>query len=168
MTGSEVKTIIDACDARDLNYKILTMNPTNINKNENTVVKINGDNVIGFRRPIFSENNGVGGIEAIILPVEQLCEMKITGDYDNIKSLSEEIGVEFSEEDLAILIHMDKYETALEPETGNYNRFRYKRGAEYNLMTDEEKEEYENAKTAYEKAEETRLGKNQAASISLN
>ena len=168
MDGTEAKKIIDACNERNINFKIVTMMPSNIIKNENTVVKAIGDNIFGFRKPIYSENNGVDGIEMLIMPMEQLCEFHITADYSDMKSLCEEIGVDLDDDELKLLIRMDKYDSHLEPETGDYNRLKYISGKAYELLTSEQKQEYDEAKAAYEEEQAKKLGKNQAAQISMN
>lgn len=167
MTGSEAKQIIDACNEKNINFTVVTMMPTFMRKNENTVVKVVDENIYAFRKPIFAENNGVSGIELMIMPVEQLCEFHINGSYEDMESLAEDLGLDLTEEELATLIHMDKYDAPIEPETGDYNRFRYITGKAYDLLTDEEKEAYEEAKTKYEEEKAKKLGKNQAASISM-
>ena len=167
MDAANVKQIVDACNEKELNYSIITMMPTFIRKNTNNFIKVQGDNIYGFRKPLFSENNGVSGIEMLICPAEQVCEIHITADYKDMKELASDLGLTLTEEELNHLIHMDKYDAPLEPATGDYNRFKYITGKNYELLTEEEKAEYETAKAAYEKEKANHLGVNQAASISM-
>ena len=165
MTGEECKVILDYCEENEMSCTFVTMNPTHITKNSGTVVKALEESIVGFRKPIFATQNDVNGIEFIELPLDQLCEVKVYGDYNQMKGLAEEIGVELSDSDLEILINIDKKDVQIEPETGNYQGFRYISGKAYELLTPEEKEAYDAKKEAYEAEKNKILGRNQAASI---
>ena len=167
MNSSDINKIINACNNNNINFSVISMMPTYIRKNEDTIIKVVGDNLYGFRKPIFAENNGVNGIEMLIMPLDQLCEFHITANYDEMKSICDEIGVNLDDEELKLLLHMDKFDSAIEPVTGNYNGFRYITGKAYELLSDEEKEEYNTRKEEYEKQKADKLGHNQAASFTI-
>ena len=169
MTPADCKYILDFCEDRKMVCSFITMNPTYITKNSNTVVKVREDveTIVGFRKIPFAQNNDVNGIEFVELPIDQLCEIKAWGDYADMAALAEHLGIELSEEDKQIIISIDKSNVQIEPETGNYNRFKYITGKAYELLTPEEKAAYDEAKAKHEAEKATKLGKNQAASISF-
>lgn len=114
--------------------------------------------------PPFTGNLGVVAVDSV-----DVHEIRVAGDYEHIKAFAEALNIELSDDELKLLIQIDKQKNAeIVPETGDYvHGFKYLGEKELSWMTPEEREQYEADKEAYEEAKKNYIGQNMAASITL-
>ena len=93
---------------------------------------------------------------------------RLSCHYEQAKTFLESLGTDITEDDLKVILDIDKKNYDLKPETGDYvSGFHYLSKKQYEELTPEEKAQYDASKAAYEKAKAEYIGKNQAASITL-
>ena len=94
--------------------------------------------------------------------------MRAAGDYQQIVKFVERLGsISLNDDELKILLEIDKKNHDIIPETGDYNRFHYLSKKQYEALSKEDREKYDKEKAEYEEKKEKYIGQNSAASITL-
>lgn len=108
-------------------------------------------------------------IQVVVSDYGDIHEVRTAGSCDQIKKFAETIGVSLNEDDIKILLSIDKANYDIKPETGDYvSRFHYLTQKQYNELSDDEKQKYDSEKEAYENAQKNYIGQNMAATVKLN
>lgn len=174
MTTEQAKAFDQAVQAAGIKaYEFTTDLGTHLYHGGNAVAKIDYTHncILNFRatdmggRPNASFN---GNIQATLSNFDDIHEVRCAGDYDQITKFIDSIGsISLTDDELKLLLQIDKKNYNLIPETGDYNRFHYLSKKAYEALTDDEKKKYDEDKAAYEDAKEKYIGQNAAASITL-
>lgn len=114
-----------------------------------------------------SHNTYQGNIQIMMSDFSDIHEVRTAGDFDQIKTLLDTMGVQLTEDQIKIVINLDTPNNGINPETGNYLRFRYLTQKQYEALSDEEKAKYDSEKKEYEESREKYIGHKMAASITL-
>ena len=170
MTQQQFEDIKAALEAAEItNFDLVTDTPTHLRNNSEAIIKQVGDYVVNFRRPQYAATNQVNGVEMVIADFGDIHEMRAYGDADSMKALAQNLGISLSDDDTTLLYRIDKSSNPMDIVTGDYvNNFKYLGEYEYNQLTPEEKEAYDEAKAAYEKAKAQHIGVNQAAEFTIS
>ena len=174
MTGEQMNLFLNAAEAADIKYYSFDVDDGThiINDSTNHIVKTVGDMLVGISSSNISGSHNLFGNNKIMVTTADCNDChkaRISGDYDQIKTFLQSLGVsDLSEDDLKIMIDINNKNYELKPITGDYvSGFHYLSKKEEDALSPEEKEEYEAAKAAYEKSKAEYIPLNQAASITL-
>lgn len=127
----------------------------------NAVVAIRSNNFGG------SHNTYKNNVQVVMSDYADIHEVRTGGTSEQIRKLVKELGITLTDEQVKIIVDIDKYNYDIKPETGNYLRFRYLTQNQYDALSDEEKAKYDSEKKEYEEGKEKYIGHNMAASITL-
>ena len=131
------------------------------NDDLNAVVAIRSNNFGG------SHNTYKNNVQVVMSDYADIHEVRTGGTSEQICKLVKELGITLTDEQVKIVVDIDKYNYDIKPETGNYLRFRYLTQKQYDALSDEEKAKYNSEKKEYEEEKEKYIGHNMAASITL-
>ena len=173
MDVNQAKKFMEAVEASGIKtYEFDIDNGTHLYHNDNAIAIPNMEleAVVAFRRnnyagsfPVYAHN-----IQAVIAPFGDIHQVTTAGNYEQIKKFADVMGVTLDENDLKIVLNLDKANSDIKPQTGNYvDGFHYISQKQYLALSDEEKAKYDSEKKEYEDARKNYIGKNVAASITL-
>ena len=128
--------------------------------NLEAVVAIRGN--FGGSHPTYANN-----VQLVLSDYADVHEIRTGGTSEQIRTLVENLGITLTEDQVKIVVNIDKGNYDIKPETGNYQRFHYLTQNQYEALSDEEKAKYDSGKEAYEKAQANYIGQNVSASITL-
>ena len=115
-----------------------------------------------------SHNVYAANVQAVLSDYADVHEVRTAGTSDQIKKLVETLGVSLTDEQVKIIVEIDKRNYDIKPATGDYvNRFRYLTQKQYEELSEEEKTKYDSEKEKYETEKEKYIGQNMAATIRL-
>lgn len=125
--------------------------------------------VVAIRANTFggSHNTYEHNVQAVLSHYGDIHECRTGGTSEQILTLVENLGITLTEEEVKIVVDIDKGNYDIKPETGNYHRFRYLTQKQYEALSDEEKAKYDSEKEKYEADKAKYIGQNMAASITL-
>lgn len=107
-------------------------------------------------------------VQVVMSDFGDIHEVRAAGTYDQIiKFIDSYGGITLTDDDLKVILHIDKANYDIIPANGDYvNAFKYLSAKDYEALSEEEKAKYDAEKKKYE---ERNLvpGKNQAARITL-
>lgn len=148
MTKDQVENVLSACETAEIKkYMFVNDTPTIMRNDENGVIKLLGELLVNIRRPIVSENGyDDNGVEFLGCDLPDVHEVRVIASYDKLKKFTDTLGVSFTDDELKLILEMDKSGVNLEPVTGNYIQFKFKTQEQYEAMTDKEKEVYDELK----------------------
>lgn len=147
MTADQCSTFIDAIKAQGLNdYTFVTDMNTNLYNNDHAIIKQNGDLLVNIKKPQFQTTLSMNGVEMIIADLSDVHEGRVMGSAEDIAKIAEAMGTALSDDEIKITQQMDKKALAIKPITGNYSQFVYLTEDKYNLLSDEDKAKYDEAK----------------------
>lgn len=173
MTGEQITKVIDTAKAAGITtYDFATDIYAHFyHDGENSFVKYDSTNDVLFN--VRSSNYGgavpqFGQNKILVMGADPIDvhEARIAGDYDQIKTFLENFGLDLSDDELKIMVDLNKMNYDIIPETGDYNRFVPLSKKQYDALTPEEKEEYDAAKAKDDEAKANYIGQHAAASIS--
>lgn len=172
MTNDLAKIIVGAIESAGIKkYQFDTDLGTHLYNNDNAIIKyIEGDSAVYNIRNGHSggsHNTSAYPLQIVAAHVDDLHEARVSGTYDQISAFLEAAGVSLSYSDIKIMLDIDKGNTDLIPENGDYNRFKPLTKKQYEELSDKEKEEYDKALAAEEKRKHDYIGQNMSASITL-
>lgn len=125
--------------------------------------------VVAIRNNAFggSHNTYSNNVQAVLSDYGDIHEVRTGGTSEQIIKLVEQLGITLKEEEVKIVVNIDKANYDIKPETGNYKRFRILTQNQYDALSDEEKAKYDSEKAAYEEEQRKYIGQNMAATIRL-
>ena len=172
MTGEQMHKFIDAANAAELKcYSFDVDDGTHIiNNSSDHIIKTVGDMLVNISSSNIGGSHNLFGTDKVMVTTADCNDChkaRISGDYDQIKTFLETLGVsDLSSDDLKIMLEINHKNYELKPITGDYvDVFHYLSKKEENALSPEEREEYEAAKAAYEKAKAEYIPQNQAAFV---
>lgn len=106
-------------------------------------------------------------IQAIVSDFGDIHEVRTAGSFDQIKKFAEAIGgIDFTNDELKILVSIDNANYDIIPETGDYvNAFHYLSKKQIAELSTEERAEYEASLKEYEEKKKNHLQRGAAAQI---
>jgi len=124
------------------------------------VLAIRSNNLAG------SHNVYASNVQAVLSDYTDVHEVRTAGTSEQIKKLVETLGVSLTDEQVKIIVEIDKRNYDIKPATGDYvNRFRYLTQKQYEELSEEEKTKYDSEKEKFETEKEKYIGQNMAATI---
>lgn len=137
-----------------------------------TITKVDYDvnQVVSFRSNLTyggATKQYEGNIEVICSNFDDIHAVRAGGSYEQVKKFIESANLNLSDEELKVILYIDKHNVDIKPETGDYNRFKYLSQKQYEALSTEEKAKYDKEKEKYETEKHNYLGKNKAAQITL-
>ena len=107
-------------------------------------------------------------VEIICSNFDDIHAVRTAGSYEQVKKFIESAGLDLSNDEMKVILTIDKHNVDIKPVTGDYvNGFKYLSKREYSELSDKDKKEYDAKKEAYEKVKANYIGKNKAAQITL-
>ena len=147
MTADQVTTFLSALEEAGVEkYYFVTDMSTNFHNNENAIVKLNGDLLVNFRKPQYSHYRSINGAEILLADLADVHEARALATAEQLKQIAEALGVGLTDDEYKILLKVDKKDVDLVPVTGNYIEFVFIPAEEYELLSDDEKAAYDEAK----------------------
>ena len=172
MTPAQTEKFLSAVEAAEIKKYAFDVDDAYkmMNDGERNLIKYDSGNelLVNICSPTFGGSHsgyGNGGIMIVTADPIDCHKARLTCDYDQAKTFLENLGTDITDDDLKIMLSIDKKNYNVNPETGDYNRFHYLSKKEYEDLSPEEKEKYDAEKKAYEDAQKNYVGKNQAAMI---
>lgn len=157
MTKDIAQLLDSAIKSTGVNYyRFATMNISNLDNDGEykfATIDLNNDCIHSIR-----PNFGVGAVKTLCdekflytnAGFPEISDFMVVADRKQMESFLSAVGVELDEDKIHVLRNIDKMRSdGILPITGDY-RFRYASEAEYEAMTDEEKERYNEQKKNYE------------------
>ena len=114
-----------------------------------------------------SHNTYKNNVQAVLSDYGDIHEVRTGGTSEQILKLVESLGVSLSDEEVKIVVNIDKGNYDIKPETGNYNQFHYLTQKQYEALSENEKAEYKSEKEKYEADKAKYIGQNMAASVTF-
>lgn len=153
------------------NYQFDTDLGTHYYNNSNSIVAIDESECAAINiRKIFTTNTDPYDRNLVVY-ISNFCdihEARVGGTYEQIKKFIDAYGLSLTDDQLKILLNIDRSNYNIMPETGNYLAPEIKTIDEINKLTDEEKEKYFKEIENYEKALEMKgLTQGAAAQITI-
>lgn len=174
MTENQITKFIEAADAANIkSYDFATDIYAHLyHDGESSLVKYDSANkmLLNIRSSNYGGSVPQFGQNKILVTGADLIdvhEARIAGDYDQIKTFLENFGVTLSDDELKIMVDLNKMNYDIIPETGDYNRFVPLSKKQYDALSPEKKEEYDAAKAEDDKKKANYIGQRSAASISF-
>ena len=173
MTAAQTEKFLSAVEAAEIKMYAFDVDDGTklINDGERHILKYNsGDELlVSISSPVGGSHSGYGkGVLIMTADPTDCHKARLTCNYEQAKTFLENIGTNISEDELKIILDIDKKNVDLKPETGDYvSGFHYLSKKQYEELSPEEKAKYDASKAEYEKAKREYIGKNQAASITL-
>lgn len=174
MTLEQCKKFMAAVEAADMkSYEFdCDTGSRYIHDGKTTITKVDYDanQVVSFRSNLTyggSTKQYEGNIEVICSNFDDIHAVRAGGSYEQVVKFIQSAGINLSDEEMKVILYIDKHNVDIKPETGDYNRFKYLSKKQYEALSDEEKAKYDSEKDTYEKAQHDYLGKNKAAQITL-
>lgn len=166
MNATQCKAFMDAVEAAEITTFTFDSDLSSHFRNDGkrNIVKPDYDKecMVAFRA-----NHTFGGsektfdpnIEVIVSDFGDIHEVRTAGNYEQIKAFIESFGgIDMTDDDFKILLEVDGANYNINPVTGDYvNAFHYLSKKEYDALTPEEQEAYDEAKAVYEKAKASYL-----------
>lgn len=106
-------------------------------------------------------------VQTILSDYSDIHEVITCGTSEQILKLVAELGASLTEDQVKIVVNIDKRNYDIKPMTGNYLGFKPLTQKQYEALSDEEKAKYDSEKTAYEKEKANYIGQNMAASVTF-
>lgn len=174
MTKEQCEAFIVAAEAADITaYQFTTDTPSHLYHNGTDHITkpiYDKECLVGFRSSHYGGSHGTynNNLEIVMVDFVDVHEVRAGGSYEQIKKFAESFNVDLTEDELKVLLQIDKRNYDIKPITGDYaSQFKYITSKRYDLLSDEEKAAYNAAKEEYEKKQHDYIGENQAASITL-
>lgn len=104
-------------------------------------------------------------VQTIMSDYNDIHEVRTCGTSEQILKLVAELGVSLSEDQVKIVVNIDKRNYDIKPMTGNYNGFKPLTQKQYEALSESEKAKYNSEKAAYEEEKAKYIGQNMAASV---
>ena len=175
MTPEQCRKFMTAVEAADMNsYEFDCDTGTRyLHDGKTTITKVDykDNQVVCFR------NMGTYGgatrqyeanVEIICSNFDDIHAVRTAGSYEQVKKFIESAGLDLSNDEMKVILTIDKHNVDIKPVTGDYvNDFKYLSKREYSELSDKDKKEYDAKKEAYEKVKANYIGKNKAAQITL-
>lgn len=176
MTEQQVKAFMKAVEASDIKtYEFDTDLTTHLyNDCETRVVKPSYSigAFVAFRPNDYSGGTKVyqHNVQAVVADFGDVHEARTSGSSEQIEKFIKEIAtdIDLTDDELKILVKIDKGNYGIIPETGNYiDAPKYLSPKQIADLSDEERTQYEAKVDKYNKEKANYIPANQAASISL-
>lgn len=126
--------------------------------------------VLAIRSSSLAGSHNVYGanVQAVLSDYADVHEVRTAGSSEQIKTLVSKLGATLTEDQVKIIVNIDKSNYDIKPETGNYvDRFHYLTQKQYEELSTEEKTKYDSEKEKYETDKANYIGQNVAATIKL-
>lgn len=148
MTIECTKKFINALkEAGITNYQFDSDLGTHMYNSSNAVLYLDEpeETMYNFTRriPKYNTPYGDGNILVYSAHVSDLHEARVAGSYEQIKAFIDAYGMNLSEDQLKIILNIDKKSYNINPMTGDYFNFKFLSADEYNSLSEEEKEKYD-------------------------
>lgn len=174
MNANQAKKFFDALDAAGIKrYQCSTDLSTHLyNDGVRAIAKpdYKNEQIVAFRSVDYggSVKRYDKNIQVVLSDFGDVHEVRAAGDYQQIVKFVESLGsISLNDDELKILLEIDKKNYDIIPETGDYNRFHYLSKKQYEALSKEDREKYDKEKAEYEEKKEKYIGQNSAASITL-
>lgn len=173
MTAEQCKKFMDAIKGAEIKvYEFDTDLGTHLyNDGVNAVAIPNHDlnAVIAFRSNKFNGSHGVytSNVQTVVSDYGDIHEIRTAGSSEQIIKFAKAMGLSLTDDQVKIIVNIDKANYDIKPETGNYLGFHFLTQKQYDELSDEEKEKYDSEKAKYEEEKAKYIGQNMAARITL-
>ena len=148
MTAAQINKFLSAAEAADIKgYSFFDDIQTRMVNGERSIVIFDeGNDALVCIRPTIQ--NGIQGKDnAITTIVEDIADVRraeIYGNYESMKKFLEEYGVTLTNDQIEIILKIDRNNLVVNAMTGDYTNIFHKLSqAEYDALTPEEKAEYD-------------------------
>ena len=173
MQGEAARMFIDAAEAAELDYyQFDTDLGTHLYHNgKNGILKYIDDKelVLNIRDSYYGGNRDIypDRLQVIAATIEDIHEARINGPADKIKVFLESLGADITDVDEKMMVNINNINVNIIPQTGDYNRFSPLTQKQYDELTPEQKEKYDEELAAYNEAKAKYIGQHAAARIDL-
>lgn len=171
MTKNQMQQILSAVTAAGIeSYEFDSDTGTHVyHDGVNHLIKTEGEMIYGIRssKVAGSHNTFSHNIQVVAMWCEDAHEFFTAGDYQQIDTFMQNVGINLTSEEKEILLRIDKMNSDIIPANGDYNRFVPISDDEYNRLTPAQKEEYNARKAAYEDHQKNYIGQNMAGGVRL-
>ena len=165
-------TAVEAADMRSYEFDCDT-GTRYLQDGKTTITKVDDqDNQVVWFRNMGTYGGATrqyeANVEIICSNFDDIHAVRTAGSYEQVKKFIESAGLDLSNDEMKVILTIDKHNVDIKPVTGDYvNDFKYLSKREYSELSDEDKKEYDAKKEAYEKVKANYIGKNKAAQITL-
>ena len=171
MTEEQTSKLLDAVEAAGINsYEFTSDIDTHLyHDGVRHLIKVKGDMIYGIRsaKNGGSHNTFSANVQVVGMWCEDAHEFRTAGNYQQIKTFMDELGVELSADEFKVVLALDKMNSDIIPVTGDYNNFVPLSDEEYAKLTPEGKEAYDAKKAEYEDHKKNYIGQNMALGVRL-
>lgn len=172
MTKAQVQQILGAITAADIkSYEFDSDTGTHVyHDGQNHLIKVEGEMIYGIRssKVAGSHNTFSKNIQVVGMWCEDAHEFFTAGDYQQIDTFMQNVGVNLTADEKEILLRIDKMNSNIIPANGDYNRFVPISDEEYERLTPEQKAEYDAKKKADEDHKKNYIGQSAPLGVHLS
>jgi hypothetical protein len=172
MTKNQVQQLLSAIAAADIkSYEFDSDTSTHLyHDGVNHLIKVDGEMIYGIRssKVAGSHNTFSHAVQVCAMNCEDAHEFYTAGDYQQINTFLQNVGVNLTADEMEILVRIDKMNSNIIPANGDYNRFIPISDEEYERLTPEEKEEYDAKKAADEDHKKNYIGQSAPLGVHLS
>jgi len=137
---------------------------------ETHLIKTEGEMIYGIRsaKVAGSHNTFSHNVQVVGMWCEDAHEFFTAGDYQQIDTFMQNVGINLTADEKEILLRIDKMNSNIIPANGDYNRFVPISQEEYDRLSPEKKAEYDAAKKADEDYKKNYIGQNAPLGVRLS
>lgn len=147
MTANQITKFLQAVEAAELkSYSFADDICSKYYNSDNSICVYdeNSSAIVSIRKTL---NNGIADNNSLTFTVNDIVDIRkaeVFGTYEQIKKFAEEYGLSLTDEQLQIIVKIDRMNNVVKPITGDYINVYHKLSeAEYEALSDEEKAKYD-------------------------
>ena len=171
MTKTQVQQLLGAVAAANItSYEFDSDVGTHLYHDGVThLIKVDGEMIYGIRsaKVAGSHNTFSHNVQVVAMNCEDSHEFFTAGDYQQIQTFMQNVGVNLTADEMEIVVRLDKMNSNIIPANGDYNRFVPISEEEYERLTPEQKAEYDAKKAEDEDHKKNYIGQSMAAGVRL-
>lgn len=172
MTKLQVQQILGAITAAGIeSYEFDSDVGTHLYHDGQThLIKVEDEMIYGIRssKVAGSHNTFSHNIQVVGMWCEDAHEFFTAGDYQQIDTFMQNVGVNLTADEKEILLRIDKMNSNIIPANGDYNRFVPISQEEYDQLSPEKKAEYDAKKKADEDHKKNYIGQSAPLGVHLS
>lgn len=147
MTEAQVQKFMNAVDSAGIKTFSFVDDITNYYKNSESGVCVYDSaskTIVGIQLQGSSSAQFSNPLKLQVCDITDIHRAEVQGEYETIKNFIDAYGLELDDDQLKLLLTIDRNNTIVKPATGDYSTS-YKRLSkeEYDALSDEEKEAYD-------------------------
>ena len=147
MTEEQVQKFMSAVEDAEIKTFTFVDDITGYYKNgESGVCVYDSANkaIVSIQGQIAGPSQAANPLKFQLSDIVDIHRAEVQGDYEDIKKFIDAYGLSLTDDQLKILITIDRKNTIVKPVTGDYTNIYHKLSPEeYNALTEEEKKEYD-------------------------